>query len=211
MFRKKDTHTTPVTPVLPVERVTTVLGSGTTFKGSLSGSGGARIEGAFEGEVNLSGMIVIGATGRVTCPHVKANVVIVAGALRGDITAEKVEIRSSGRVWGNVITSAFSTEEGAFLRGQIQMEERVEMGPLLEEKPAVELQPFPGDIPSVGRIAAGQQDASRDLPPASPPVEASQQTRPVQLPWDVRNGTEVTRPTGISGDVPDESQGEGES
>jgi cytoskeletal protein CcmA (bactofilin family) len=64
----------------------------------------------------------------VTCNHLRANVVIVAGAVRGDITAEKLEIRSTGRVWGNVITAAFSTEEGAFLRGQVTMEDKVEIG-----------------------------------------------------------------------------------
>jgi predicted HAD superfamily Cof-like phosphohydrolase len=30
-------------------------------------------------------------------------------------------------VWGNVVTAAFATEEGAFLRGQIRMEEQVEV------------------------------------------------------------------------------------
>ena len=44
----------------------------------------------------------------------------MAGAVRGDITAEKVDIRTTGRVWGNVVTAAFATEEGAFLRGQIR-------------------------------------------------------------------------------------------
>jgi cytoskeletal protein CcmA (bactofilin family) len=87
-----------------------------------------RIEGAFEGDINLRGLLVVGETGRITCENLRANVVIVAGAVRGDITAEKVEIRATGRVWGNVVTAAFATEEGAFLRGQIRMEERVEIG-----------------------------------------------------------------------------------
>ena len=63
----------------------------------------------------------------MTCENVRANTVIVAGAVRGNITAAKVEIRASGRVWGNVTTTAFATEEGAFLRGQIQMEEELEL------------------------------------------------------------------------------------
>lgn len=97
------------------------------IKGNMGGSGGVRIEGGYEGNINLHGMLVIGETGRVTCEHISANVVIVAGAVKGDITAEKVEIRATGRVWGNVTTAAFSTEEGAFLRGQIRMEEQVEV------------------------------------------------------------------------------------
>lgn len=136
MFKR---NTTPLTnetqqPVQSVERITSVLGSGVIWHGSINGSGGVRIEGAFEGEIALRGMLVVGETGRVTCQNVRANTVIVAGAVRGNITTEKLEIRGSGRVWGDVITTAFVTEEGAFLRGQIRMEEAVELdlGPATE-------------------------------------------------------------------------------
>ncbi|MDH5507561.1 MAG: polymer-forming cytoskeletal protein [Anaerolineae bacterium] len=124
MFRKKDDipSTTQPAPTQP-DRITSVLGDGTNYTGRLTGRGGVRIEGTFDGEIALEGLLVIGTTGRVTCEQVQAHTVIVAGAVRGNISAEKVEIRSSGRVWGNVVTVAFSTEEGAFLRGQIQMEE----------------------------------------------------------------------------------------
>ena len=128
MFRRREDPLLPPTQPLATERVTSVLGSGIVWKGSLSGAGGARIEGAFEGDITLRGMLVIGETGRVTCEHLRANVVIVAGAVQGNITAEKVEIRRTGRVWGDVVTAAFSTEEGAFLRGQIRMEEQVDLG-----------------------------------------------------------------------------------
>lgn len=96
-----------------------------------------RIEGAFEGEIALRGLLVVGASGRVTCPHLRANVVVIAGAVRGNITAEKVEIRSTGRVWGDVVTAGFATEDGAFLRGQIRMEEQVDTGVVLPTMPEV--------------------------------------------------------------------------
>lgn len=127
MFRRREETTSPTPKSPSTERVTSVLGSGVVIKGNMGGSGGVRIEGGYEGNINLHGMLVIGETGRVTCEHISANVVIVAGAVKGDITAEKVEIRATGRVWGNVTTAAFSTEEGAFLRGQIRMEEQVEV------------------------------------------------------------------------------------
>ncbi|MBE0687593.1 MAG: polymer-forming cytoskeletal protein [Anaerolineaceae bacterium] len=133
MFRK--TPTSPLTPQAPIERVTSVLGPGINWKGDLRGSGGIRIEGAFEGEINIRGLVVIGETGRVSCEQIQANSVIVAGAVKGNIIAEKLEIRSTGRVWGDVTTVAFSTEEGAFLRGQVRMEERVELSLVEEVKP----------------------------------------------------------------------------
>ena len=126
MFKKPQ----PVTPVAttPAERVTSVLGPGINWQGNLRGSGGVRIEGTFEGEIALRGLVVVGETGRVTCENLRANTVVVAGAVRGNVVAEKLEIRSTGRVWGDVTVVAFATEEGAFLRGQVRMEEKVELG-----------------------------------------------------------------------------------
>ena len=136
MFRK--TPTSPLSPQAPIERVTSVLGPGINWKGDLRGSGGVRIEGSFEGEINIRGLVVIGETGRVSCEQMQANSVIVAGAVKGNIISEKLEIRSTGRVWGDVTTVAFSTEEGAFLRGQVRMEERVELTLVDEVKPAMD-------------------------------------------------------------------------
>jgi len=132
MFRRRAEDELPSIKPAPTERVTSVLSSGIIWKGSLSGSGGVRIEGAFEGDISLQGLLVVGETGRVTCDNLRANVAIIAGAVKGDITAEKLEIRSTGRVWGNVVVSSFSTEDGAFLRGQIRMEEQVEIGETAE-------------------------------------------------------------------------------
>lgn len=125
MFKKPNSSTNIHT--VPVERVTSVLGPGINWTGDLSGSGGIRVEGTFEGKVSLRGLLVIGETGRLTCENVVANTVIVAGAVRGNIIAEKLEIRSTGRVWGDVIVVALSTEEGSFLRGQIQMEDTIDL------------------------------------------------------------------------------------
>jgi cytoskeletal protein CcmA (bactofilin family) len=125
MFRKPASPNPA--PSAPVERVTTVLGPGIRWNGSMRGTGGVRIEGPMEGEISIHGLVVVGETGRVTCENLRANTVVIAGAVRGNITAEKIEIRATGRVWGDVVTVAFSTEEGAFLRGQVRMEERVDL------------------------------------------------------------------------------------
>jgi cytoskeletal protein CcmA (bactofilin family) len=137
MFRKSNTQV-PATVSSPSERVTSVLGPGINWQGNLRGSGGVRIEGTFEGEISVRGLVVVGETGRVTCADLQANTVIVAGSVRGNIKAEKLEIRSTGRVWGDVVTVAFATEEGAFLRGQVRMEEKVEIA---AEPPAEAIQP----------------------------------------------------------------------
>ena len=104
----------------------TVCGETDWVAGGVSGAGGVRIEGAFAGDITVRGLIVVGETGRVTCENLKANTVIVAGTVNGSITAEKLDIRSTGRVWGDVIIVGLATEEGAFLRGQVKMEEKID-------------------------------------------------------------------------------------
>ncbi|RJP51065.1 MAG: polymer-forming cytoskeletal protein [Anaerolineaceae bacterium] len=148
MFKRNTTPTESSQPIQAVERITSVLGSGLIWHGSINGAGGVRIEGAFEGEIALRGMLVVGETGRVTCENIRANAVIVAGAVKGNITTQKLEIRASGRVWGDVVTTAFVTEEGAFLRGQIRMEERVELE--LEAAP----ESTPGEAAQAESLAA---------------------------------------------------------
>lgn len=127
MFKRPNQPTLPPT-VQTVERITSVLGAGVIWQGSITGSGGVRVEGTFEGQIALKGLLVVGETGKVTCENVRAMNVIVAGAIKGNITAQKVEIRATGRVWGDILTTAFATEEGAFLRGQIRMEDAVDLG-----------------------------------------------------------------------------------
>ncbi|MCW5887201.1 MAG: polymer-forming cytoskeletal protein [Anaerolineales bacterium] len=146
MFRRKASVPQQQAAPPPTERITSVVADGVNLRGKLTGSGGVRVEGAYEGEIELDGLLVIGPTGRVTCQQLRARHVIVAGAMRGDILAEKVEIRSTGRVWGDVVTVSMATEEGAFLRGQIQMEDKVELN-----------------------LAPAKNDASQEDEPTAPP------------------------------------------
>jgi cytoskeletal protein CcmA (bactofilin family) len=123
MFRKREEPTQDQTPAPIQSRVTSILGEGTSWKGEITGKGGLRIEGLLEGKIDLEGVIIIGRTGRVESDLIKADTVIVGGSVRSDIEANRVEIRSTGKVWGDVKAVSFTTEEGAYLRGKIQMEE----------------------------------------------------------------------------------------
>lgn len=147
MFRRKANVPAQQSAPPPAERITSVIADGVNLRGKLTGGGGVRVEGAYDGEIELDGLLVIGQTGRVTCQLLRARHVIVAGALRGNILAEKVEIRATGRVWGDVTTVAMATEEGAFLRGQIKMEEKIDLG-IARPAPAAEAAPPPEAKPT---------------------------------------------------------------
>jgi cytoskeletal protein CcmA (bactofilin family) len=81
-----------------------------------------RIEGTFDGTISIQGALFVADGAKITA-EIRAGSVSVGGSVKGNIIAGKVEILSTGRVWGDLITTAFSTEEGAFLRGQVRMED----------------------------------------------------------------------------------------
>lgn len=126
MFRRMSDE--PRSQTNTPERVDSVLGPGIQWQGKVIGTGGVRIDGAFEGEITLRGIVVIGVDGRVVCDEIRASTVVVSGALEGNVLAQRVEITATGRVYGDVTTVSFSTEEGAFLRGKITMEDELELG-----------------------------------------------------------------------------------
>ena len=96
MFRKKEEiEGLNNEPGSKIERITSVLGDGVNYTGKLSGQGGIRIESAFEGEISLNGLLVVGSTGRITCEEIHATSVIVAGAVRGNIVADKVSRKAA--------------------------------------------------------------------------------------------------------------------
>lgn len=123
MFRNKEEPKSKIDVSSPPERVTSVLGPEMSWKGELTGEGGVRIEGAFEGTIQIEGVVVVDRQGRVTSEGIEATSVIVDGTVKSDIQAERVEIREGGRVWGDIVTRSFSTVEGAYMRGKIEMEE----------------------------------------------------------------------------------------
>ena len=78
-------------------KIESVLGPGIQFQGTLSGAGGVRIEGSFEGTITIKGPLVVADGAKVTA-NVQASAVTVGGSVKGNITANKVEIKATGRV-----------------------------------------------------------------------------------------------------------------
>ncbi len=127
LFRRKK-ETQGFTPVVKAHsQIGTVIGRGMSWHGDLSGEDGVRIEGSVTGEIVVRGTVGVGETGKVNCKTLKAETLIVAGLVQGDVICQKLEIRATGRVWGDVVTTSFSSEEGAFLRGTMRMEEKIEI------------------------------------------------------------------------------------
>jgi len=122
MFQKKDTSTLPEV-LRTTGKIETVLGPGISIKGILTGRGGVRIEGVFEGRIDIEGPLVVGDAGKVVSEEIRAPSVVAGGTLQATVIADRVQVLRTGRIYGDVTTSNLSTEEGGFLKGTIRMPE----------------------------------------------------------------------------------------
>jgi cytoskeletal protein CcmA (bactofilin family) len=138
MFGKERTQSSSLPTVTPgpsgggaASKIETVIGPTANFKGTVQSDGGLRVDGVFEGTIQIAGNLIIGDNGKVIA-DVTAQNVSVAGALKGTVKAAgRLEILSTGRVWGDISVSSFLIDEGGFFRGQSIMPGEPDM-PLLE-------------------------------------------------------------------------------
>ena len=105
----------------PPGQVETVIGPTTNVEGAVQNDGGLRVEGIFEGSVETGGNLIVSEEAKVIADIVAYNV-SVAGSIKGNIKANRVEVLSTGRVWGDVTVKSFLVDEGGFIRGEIIME-----------------------------------------------------------------------------------------
>jgi cytoskeletal protein CcmA (bactofilin family) len=97
------------------------LGEGTNFKGVLAFEGTVRIDGKLEGEVVTNDTLIIGEKAIVNA-EINVGSIAINGKITGNITAkDRVDIHSSGEVYGNIQTPVLTIEEGVVFQGQCNM------------------------------------------------------------------------------------------
>ena len=98
------------------------LDRGSKISGKISFEGPARIDGEVEGEINAKDSLAIGETAIITA-HIRAASVSVAGKVSGDIVAtQRIEIRPSAKVSGNITAPVLAVQEGAHFEGHCSMQ-----------------------------------------------------------------------------------------
>jgi cytoskeletal protein CcmA (bactofilin family) len=98
-----------------------LLGNGTSFEGILKFKGTVRIDGNFSGEIDTSGMVIIGNTAMVNA-QIRAENIAIQGEMHGEVNAHKrLELKAGGKLFGNVKTSSLTIENGVIFNGYCQM------------------------------------------------------------------------------------------
>jgi cytoskeletal protein CcmA (bactofilin family) len=98
------------------------IGKSITIKGDLAGEEDLVLDGRIEGRVELPDHhLTIGPNGHVQA-ELSAKEVTIDGKVNGNVTAtDRVEIRESGRLEGDVVSPRLLIQEGAELNGKVSM------------------------------------------------------------------------------------------
>jgi len=99
------------------------IGKAVLIKGELSGSEDLYLDGEVEGTIELhQNSLTIGPNGRIRA-HVHAREVIIHGKIDGNINGtDRVELKRSAVLVGDISTQRVSIEDGAYFKGSIDIQ-----------------------------------------------------------------------------------------
>ncbi len=118
------------------ESGSTIIGSSFSFKGEITGEEDLTVQGQVEGTIDLKkNHVTIGRTGRIKA-DVYGRSITIEGEVQGNLFGEeRIVLRQSGKVRGDMRAPRIILEEGAKFKGNIDMDSKDEKQPKLKEVP----------------------------------------------------------------------------
>jgi cytoskeletal protein CcmA (bactofilin family) len=102
------------------QSISTLITEGAVLDGNLTAPAFARIDGRVMGEVEIEQGLILGEKG-VIIGNVTTKELVVYGAIQGNLHVQSLEIKSSGKITGEIKTQALSVENGAIYNGSLSM------------------------------------------------------------------------------------------
>jgi cytoskeletal protein CcmA (bactofilin family) len=101
------------------------IGKSVVLRGELTGNEDLYLDGEVEGNINLRDhKLVIGPNGKIKAT-ITARDVVIHGRVEGNITStDRVELKRSCSLAGDVTTQRIVIEDGAFFKGAIDIKEQ---------------------------------------------------------------------------------------
>ncbi len=102
------------------EKLESIIGAGSLFKGNIETKGTLRIDGQMEGHVQAD-WVILGEKSSVK-GDVTARGIIIGGRIEGNVHAKEIaEIKAKGQVWGEIQAPKMAMAEGAIFDGRSSM------------------------------------------------------------------------------------------
>src|SRR5262245_10593195 len=101
------------------------IGKSIVINGELSGSEDLTIEGRVDGKIELRDhVLTVGSNGRIKA-QITAKAIVVLGQVTGNLNAtEKVDIKETGSVEGDVVAPRVAIADGSHFKGSIDMQKK---------------------------------------------------------------------------------------
>lgn len=100
---------------------TTIISSGTNIDGTLKAAGTLRVDGVFNGTMNVEGSVIIGEGGYVK-GNIRTDKIVIAGKVEGNIYSNgTLELTSNGRLYGDIEVKNIIIADGAIFQGKCIM------------------------------------------------------------------------------------------
>lgn len=97
------------------------IDEGCEIEGTYTFSGTVMLNGRFKGEIQSTDTLIIGEKGLVSA-NIHAGAVLVQGEVVGNVLAsERIELRGSARVFGDIEAPIVIVEEGVIFEGHCRM------------------------------------------------------------------------------------------
>ncbi|MGH9512190.1 MAG: bactofilin family protein [Terriglobales bacterium] len=115
-----NTYTPSKTVTTPVEQAT--IGRTLVIKGEVKGDESIYIDGQIEGTIQFGDhRVTIGRNGKISA-NISAREVVIMGSVKGNVQCtDRVDIRAEGCLTGDIVTQRISVEDGAILKGSVQI------------------------------------------------------------------------------------------
>jgi cytoskeletal protein CcmA (bactofilin family) len=129
--RERGQHTLSPTPrtVFDERRVTAWIGTALIVQGKVISAQDLTIDGKVEGTIELGGHgLTIGQGAEIKADLV-ARTISISGAVTGNVTAtDRVDLRATGSVDGDIVAPRFAMAEGAVIKGRVEVNRKSTKG-----------------------------------------------------------------------------------
>jgi cytoskeletal protein CcmA (bactofilin family) len=130
------------------------IGRSVVIKGEVSGAESLYVDGRIEGTVNFAdSRVTVGRSG-VIVANINAKEVVIMGTVTGNIhCTDRLDIRSEGSLTGDVVTPRICVEDGAVLKGAVEVRAEQHQNEKAQSKQTEAVKS--SDSPKVAAAAAG--------------------------------------------------------
>ncbi|HQS52658.1 MAG: hypothetical protein B7X86_14560 [Sphingobacteriales bacterium 17-39-43] len=99
----------------------TLISKGCVVHGRIESDVFVRIDGHIKGDLIIGEGLIIGENGIIE-GNIKAREIVVFGTINGSVTADSIDIKSSGNILGELHTNSLQVETGATYIGNVIMD-----------------------------------------------------------------------------------------